>query len=211
MWKPLEHKEFSCYILCCVLKCFSFRAIFINFDTYQIKCLWWNEPAAVYSLKMFLAVIGSHKIYYYINLHPGRNLFSPLSTRASALLFCCLAWLVSSLAWLIGNELCSLCVHSLVKPRQSLWEFSSRRKPLTLFSPNYEGTENMFYFLIVSYRGWEFGVSWEFFCNQSNGYIHEDDWRNGELKCCRSFILCMRSSSICKYLQWLKWPFFRWH
>ena len=50
------------------------------------------------------------------------------------------------------------------KPRQSLWEFSSRWKPSTAsqiftdllsnspkrsprFSPGYEGTENMFYFL----------------------------------------------------------------
>ena len=49
--------------------------------------------------------------------------------------------------------------HSLWwKPRQSLWEFSSRWKPEThllsyspkrspRLSPDYEGTENMFYFL----------------------------------------------------------------
>ena len=53
------------------------------------------------------------------------------------------------------------------KPWQSLWEFSSRWKPSTAscvftnlllnspkcspwFSPGYEGTENMFYFLIVN-------------------------------------------------------------
>ena len=53
------------------------------------------------------------------------------------------------------------------KPRQSLWEFSSRWKPSISsrvftdllsnspkrsprFSPGYEGTENMFYFLIVT-------------------------------------------------------------
>ena len=59
---------------------------------------------------------------------------------------------------------CCPCLQSLLNPRQSLWEFSSRWKPsnpsrvftdlLTnspkrspRFSPGFEGTENMFYFL----------------------------------------------------------------
>ena len=50
------------------------------------------------------AVLGSHKIYCYITLHPDQDFFSLLSSRASALWFCRLARLASWLAWLFGNK-----------------------------------------------------------------------------------------------------------
>ena len=57
----------------------------------------------------------------------------------------------------LGNKKCSPCLQSLVKNEANVWENSRRSRgfpparefsqTLPRFSPGYEGTENMFYFV----------------------------------------------------------------
>ena len=96
LWKPFEHKEFSCNILFCVLKCFSLTATFISSDRQWIS--------GYLSIENVLCCdwLSQNLLLHYLTSR-SRYLFSLLSTRASALWYCRFARLASSLAWLVDN------------------------------------------------------------------------------------------------------------
>ena len=69
----------------------------------KISLIKWISRCLFTENIMFRAVIGSHKIFCYIILHPGRDFFSLLSTHASALRCYRLTRRASSLAWPVGK------------------------------------------------------------------------------------------------------------
>ena len=86
VWKPFEHKEYSCNILFCVLKCFSFTTIPITFDSCQIKYLnlikWISRCLFIEKVSCSDWLNQSLLLHY---LTSRSNFFSPLSTLSSAL------------------------------------------------------------------------------------------------------------------------------
>ena len=83
VWKPFEHKEFSCNIFFCALKRFSF----ISSDTQcKIKCLikWISRCLFIESIS-FCYLLTQNVLLHYL-MYPSRDLFSLLSQPALALM-----------------------------------------------------------------------------------------------------------------------------